>query len=127
MKKLTTNDSISKALDLTPLPSHPLPTDTKVEDDYEFARINLINTIMKGNEALDGMLDVASMSQQARGYEVVATLVNSLTNANKDLLELAKKKKEISGEKEKQPTTVNNNLFVGSTTELQKLLKKNEE
>jgi len=127
MKKLTTNDSISKALDLTPLPSQPLSTDTKVDDDYEFARVNLINTIMKGNEALDGMLDVASMSQQARGYEVVATLVNSLTNANKDLLELAKKKKEISGEKEKQPTTVNNNLFVGSTTELQKLLKKNEE
>lgn len=123
MKKLTTNDPIGEALDLTPIP--PKDISSKVDDDYEFARVNLINTIMKGNEALDGMLDVAGMSQQPRGYEVVATLVNSLTAANKDLLELAKKKKDLIGEK--APTTVNNNLFIGSTSELQKLINKNEE
>lgn len=97
---------------------------SQVTTDFEFARGNLINTIMKGSEALDGILDVANISQHPRGYEVVATLINSLTAANKDLLELSKRKKEL--EAEKSPTTINNNLFVGSTAELQKLIKNND-
>jgi hypothetical protein len=127
MPKLPTNntDSISQALDLTPINNTPRVEDNSaINDDYNFARANLINTIMKGNEALDGMLDVASMSQHPRGYEVVATIINSLTNANKDLLELSKKKKDLTGEK--TPTTINNNLFVGSTAELQKLMNKKD-
>ena len=128
MPKLPTNntDPISQALDLTPLDNSPrVEEDTNaINDDYNFARANLINTIMKGNEALDGMLDVASMSQHPRGYEVVATIINSLTNANKDLLELSKKKRDLTGEK--APTTINNNLYVGSTAELQKLLNKKD-
>jgi hypothetical protein len=127
MPKLPTNntDSISQALDLTPINNTPRVEDNSaINDDYNFARANLINTIMKGNEALDGMLDVASMSQHPRGYEVVATIINSLTNANKDLLELSKKKKDLTGEK--APTTINNNLFVGSTAELQKLMNKKD-
>lgn len=97
--------------------------DSSVQKDYEYARGNLINIIEKGNEALDGILDVAGMSQQPRSYEVAATIINTLAAANKDLLEITKKKKELQGEK--SPTTINNNLFVGSTTELQKLLKDN--
>lgn len=125
----TNNDPISKALDLTPIeitsvedPSEPKQTDS----DFEYARGNLIDIIEKGQEALSGILDVAGMSQHPRSYEVVATLINSLTAANKDLLELSKKKQELDGTSGKQ-TTVNNNLFVGSTAELQKLLKKNEQ
>ena len=94
------NDVIGQALDLTPIESSitPIQSDTsQIKDDFEFARGNLLNTIMKGQEALDGILDVAGMSQHPRSYEVVATLINSLTAANKDLLELTKRKRELDG------------------------------
>jgi hypothetical protein len=118
------NDPINKALDLAPIEEvKPVPF-KQVESDFEYARGNLINIIEKGNEALDGILDVASMSQHPRSYEVFATLLNSLSAANKDLLELSKRKKELDGDT--NPTTVNNNLFIGSTAELQKLLKQND-
>lgn len=128
------NDPISKALDLEPMKNEVKPKektevqpikDNKIEQDFEFARINQIQVIDKGREALDNMLDVAQMSQHPRGYEVVATLMNSITTANEKLLDLSKRKKDLEGEK--NPTTINNNLFVGSTNELQKLLKKNNE
>lgn len=125
MKQSTTNDDIiSQTLDLAPLPKNEI-TVSKVDQtdtDFEYARGNLINIIEKGNEALDGILDVAGMSQHPRSYEVVATIINSLTAANKDLLELQKKKKELTGEIGTK--TINNNLFVGSTAELQKLIKQ---
>lgn len=122
MSQSTNNDPIGQALDLAPVRhSSPVPID-KTETDFEYARGNLINIIEKGNEALDGILDVAGMSQHPRSYEVVATLLNSLAAANKDLLELSKRKKELTDES--APKTVNNNLFIGSTAELQKILKQ---
>lgn len=128
MKPLTTNkDPIGQALDLTPIDVTPAPiTRTQTDDDFEYARGNLISVIEKGQEALNGILDVAGMSQHPRSYEVVATLINTLTTANKDLLDLSKKKQELDGSIG-GPKTVNNNLFIGSTAELQKLLKKNEQ
>ena len=118
------DDPISKALDLQPITKiEKVDGRENVGADYDYARGNLISIIEKGQEALSGILDVAGMSQHPRSYEVVATLINSLTSANKDLLELSKKKKEIDGDSG-NPTTVNNNLFVGSTAELQKLLKQ---
>jgi len=125
MKQSTTNDDvIGQTLDLAPLPKNEVTIikDSQTETDFEYARGNLINIIEKGNEALDGILDVAGMSQHPRSYEVVATIINSLTAANKDLLELQKKKKELTGEIGAK--TINNNLFVGSTAELQKLIKQ---
>lgn len=125
MKQSTTNDDvISQTLDLSPLPKNEITLNKvdQTDTDFEYARGNLINIIEKGNEALDGILDVAGMSQHPRSYEVVATIINSLTAANKDLLELQKKKKELSGEIGSK--TINNNLFVGSTAELQKLIKQ---
>jgi hypothetical protein len=116
---------IDTALDLVPLESSHNDVST-INDDFEFTRSNLHNIIMKGNEALDGIMDVASMSQHPRSYEVIATIINSLTVANKELLELSKKKKEIQSD-DSGPRTVNNNLFGGSTAELQKLLKKANE
>ena len=122
-----TNDPIGDALNMTPLT--PLLTSSQkkslVPRDYEYARGNLISIIEKGNEALDGILDVAQQSQQSRAFEVVATLVKTLADANKDLLVLQKSQKDIDNMDGPQtPQTINNNLFVGSTAELQKLIKQ---
>ena len=95
-----------------------------VDDDFEYARGNLISVIEKGQEALNGILDVAGMSQHPRSYEVVSGLIKTLTDANKDLLQLSKQHKDLKeADKKSGPQTVNNNLFVGSTAELQKMLK----
>lgn len=127
------SEEISKALGLPMLPEaqverlpmvHTAKTDN---EDYEFARGNMIATIDKGREALDGILEVANISQNPRSYEVVAKLIDSMTNANEKLLELQKRQKELSGETGPAAKTVNNNLFVGSTAELQAFLKKQNE
>lgn len=127
MNQLKKSDPIGQALDLAPIENNSVTiideSEKQVKNDFEYARGNLINIIEKGNEALDGILDVAGMSQHPRSFEVAATIINSLAAANKDLLELSKRRKELEGEK--SPTTINNNLFVGSTAELQKLLKNN--
>lgn len=126
------SDAISKTLGLTNLPEQkvdylPLAQSNNSED-YEFARGNMIATIDKGREALDGILEVANISQNPRSYEVVAKLIDSMTNASEKLLDLQKKQKDLSGETELQKAkTVNNNLFVGSTAELQAFLKKQNE
>lgn len=125
------NDQIAQTLDLAPLDQQPLVTvsnydDTQVTDDFEYARGNLIAAIEKGQEALTSIVDVAGMSQHPRAYEVVATLLKTVADANKDLLELQKRKRDLTGIGP-APTTVNNNLFVGSTAELQKLIKKQNE
>ena len=125
------NDQIAQTLDLAPLDQqhHTVVTscaDTQVTDDFEYARGNLIAAIEKGQEALTSIVDVAGMSQHPRAYEVVATLLKTVADANKDLLELQKRKKDLTGISS-TPTTVNNNLFVGSTAELQRLIKKQNE
>ncbi len=118
------NDIISQTLGLQPLPDTTEPEVQElpqIESDYEFARSNLVSIIEKGSDALDELITVATMSQHPRGYEVVANLIKTLSDVNKDLLDLTKKKMDISG-KIGQPRTINNNLFVGSTAELQKLI-----
>ena len=131
------DDPISKALELTPLMQlsdnsappqvvevSPLQNEEQITDDFEYARGNLIAVIEKGQEALSGIVDVAGMSQHPRSFEVVATLISAVTNANKDLLELQKRKKDLlKKEDPKGPSTTNNNLFVGNTSELLKMIK----
>lgn len=126
-------DSIGEALGITPMPTLPPPavietTDpNQIQDDYEYARGNIIATIEKGREALDGILDVAGMGQHPRAFEVAANLVKTMVDANKDLMNLAKQKKELDKIDNKGGAqTVNNNLFVGSTAELLKALKSNQ-
>jgi hypothetical protein len=99
-------------------------TKSTIDDDFEYARGNLLAVIEKGQQALDGILDVADMSQNPRSYEVVATIMKTLSDAQKDLLELQQRKQKLTGEAAATNQTVNNNLFVGSTAELQKLLKQ---
>jgi hypothetical protein len=121
------DDQIAKTLDLVPLQQLPVAVsqnEAQVNDDFEYARGNLIAAIEKGQEALTDIVSVAGMSQHPRAYEVVATLLKTVADANKDLLELQKRKRDLTGESLSPPTTVNNNLFVGSTTELQQLIKK---
>jgi len=122
------NDIISKVLNLPPLVEPDLERiePNQVQDDFEYARGNMINIIEKGNEALDGILNVADQSQNPRSYEVVATIIKTMAETNKDLLELTKKKKELENiDGVGSAKTINNNLFVGSTAELQKLIKDN--
>ena len=123
---MNNNDEIAKTLDLVPLQQlqrSPQVVDAQVQDDFEYARGNLIAAIEKGQEALTDIVSVAGLSQHPRACEVVATLLKTVADANKDLLELQKRKRDLTGETA-APTTVNNNLFVGSTTELQQLIKK---
>tara|TARA_B100001093_G_C26802579_1_gene1004088 strand:+ start:1062 stop:1460 length:399 start_codon:yes stop_codon:yes gene_type:complete len=91
-------------------------------DDFQYARENLYGIIERGQDALNGIVELAQQSQHPRTYEVAAILVRALSDANKDLLELQKRKKDLDGIK--GPKTINNNLFVGSTNDLQKLIKK---
>lgn len=120
------SEEISKALGLSHIELSPPEVQEipQIDSDYEYARGNMIAIIEKGNEALSGILDVAGMSQHPRSYEVAATLIKTMAEVNKDLLDLTKKKMDMTGEIG-QPKTITNNLFVGSTAELQKFIKSN--
>ena len=99
-------------------------TKTDIEKDYEYTRGNLYSIIEKGQEAINGILEVAQESDMPRAYEVAGQLIKSVSDATEKLMDLQKILKDVNEEeKQKGPTTVNNALFVGSTAELQKLLK----
>ncbi len=99
-------------------------TKSDVERDYEYTRGNLYSIIEKGQEAINGILEVAQESDMPRAYEVAGQLIKSVSDATDKLMTLQQKLKDVNEEQEsKGPTTVNNALFVGSTAELQKLLK----
>ena len=96
----------------------------RAENDYEYARNNLKKIIETGSMALQELSSIAYTSESPRAFEVVAQMVKNLSDTNKDLLELQKKLKTLKAEEEKKsPNNVTNALFVGSTTELQKLIK----
>ena len=101
-------------------------TKDDITKDYEYTRGNLYSIIEKGQEAINGILELAQDSEMPRAYEVAGQLIKSVSDATDKLMDLQKKVKDVNKEEEaKSPTTVNNALFVGSTAELQKLLKKN--
>ena len=95
-----------------------------VKKDYEYTRGNLYSIIEKGQEAINGILELAQESEMPRAYEVAGQLIKNVADATDKLMDLQKKLKEVNEEeKTKGPSTVNNALFVGSTSELSKLLK----
>ena len=97
---------------------------TDIERDYEYTRGNLYSIIEKGQEAINGILEVAQDSDMPRAYEVAGQLIKSVSDATDKLMDLQKKLKDVNAEEEKKgPTTVNNALFVGSTADLAKLIK----
>jgi MFS superfamily sulfate permease-like transporter len=129
------NDPIANALGITPITPaennsvikrlEKEANDDTAKEDFTIARSNIHNIIDTGSEALDKLMQIADQSQQARAYEVVAILMKNLLDANKDLLAIQKSIREIKDiEKPTNNTTVNhNNLFVGSTAELQKVIQ----
>lgn len=96
-----------------------------VKKDYDYTRGNLYSLIEKGQEAINGILELAQESEMPRAYEVAGQLIKNVADATDKLMDLQKKLKDIEEESStKGPTTVNNALFVGSTAELAKLLKQ---
>ena len=96
-----------------------------IETDYNYSRAQLYSLVEKGQEAVDGALDVAQQSDSARAYEVAGQLIKHVADTADKLIDLQKKMKDIDEDGPKAQTNVtNNSLFVGSTSELQKMLKK---
>tara|TARA_R100000008_G_scaffold7324_1_gene3948 strand:- start:1948 stop:2373 length:426 start_codon:yes stop_codon:yes gene_type:complete len=98
-----------------------------IKQDYEMSRANLHNLVMKGQEAVDGILDVARASDHPRAYEVAGQLIKHVADTTDKLIDLQGKMKELDKEEKKGPSTINNTMFVGSTADLQKMLKKQKE
>ena len=99
-------------------------TKDDITRDYEYTRGNLYSIIEKGQEAIDGILEIAQESEMPRAYEVAGQLIKSVSDATDKLIDLQKKLKDVNEEDTKKgPTNVTNALFVGSTADLAKLIK----
>ena len=120
-------DIVQKSIEnIEETPVEVVPKSEKIDitKDYEYTRGNLYSLIEKGQEAINGILELAQESEMPRAYEVAGQLIKNVADATDKLLDLQKKMKDIEEpSKAKGPTTVNNALFVGSTAELSKLLK----
>ena len=135
MKKI--NEKLSEIFDVEPvntLVTEPtsnsltvVDTNNPVESDTEFARQNIKSLIKKGSDAVDEILHVAKHSEHPRAYEVAGVLIKNMAELNKDLLELQKRKKELQisvKESNSKDVNIDKAVFVGSTAELMKLIKK---
>ena len=123
-----TLNTTSETVDIQPIVKESAvtkPSENKdVQKDYEYTRGNLYSLIEKGQETLNGIMDLADQTQSPRAYEVAGQIIKSVADTTDKLLDLQKKLKDIDEEK-KGPTSVTNNaMFVGSTAELQKMLKE---
>ena len=114
-------------------PSKPVPKKEEQDHqdkDYDYTRAQLYNLIDKGQEALNGALEVAQESGHPRAYEVAVNAMKQVADTTDKLIDLQKKMKDLDAPTKKQTNNTTNNLFVGSTADLQKMLKqinKNEE
>jgi hypothetical protein len=126
------DDNLSEVFDLAPMPKPELALsenvpehNEKIESDYEVTRSNLRSLLVTGQEALMQALEVAKQSEHPRAFEVVGNLMKQLADVNQQLMDLHQQKQKLDepskAEKAKQVT--NNAIFVGSTTELNKLIK----
>ncbi len=129
MNKLS--EKLSEVLDIEPYikesNTEVVPIDS-IEDDAEYARQNLRKLIDKGSIAADHIVEIAKQSEHPRAFEVAANMMKNLADMNKDLLEIQKRKKDLTGVAEsKSNINVDKAVFVGSTTELVKFLKSSKE
>ena len=126
---LDINTEIKQEVEILP---KQLPT-TKdrgesIVNDYKYARENLYGLVERGQDAIDGILDVTKETEHPRAYEVAGQLLKTVGDTAEKLLDLQKKIKELEKDEEGQKIgTQHNHLYVGSTSELQKFLKKNKE
>ena len=101
------------------------PTDKNdLDADYEYTRGHYYALLEKGQEAIDSILEIAQSSEKARDFEVVLQWIKNIADVADKLMELQQKNKKIREEDTKGPSTVNNSVFIGSTADLQKLLKQ---
>lgn len=124
-----TDKNLSKIFDITPLgedeSSLPEVYSSQDESDFDFARNNIRDLAEKGRVAVDNILQVASATDHPRAYEVAATLIKSMSDINKDLIELQKKKRDLLPKKEESTVVnVDKAVFVGSTKDLIKQIKQ---
>ena len=134
MNTMTNYDSIDEALNTssaidvksTSTPKKVKKTETDdIKKDYDYTRANLYSLIEKGQETLDGIMEVAGEGGSPRAYEVAGQIIKSVADTTDKLLDLQKKVKEVEEDSPKKQTNVTNNaLFVGSTTDLSKMIKQ---
>jgi hypothetical protein len=133
-----TNEKLSEVLDVEPMYApvmQPVVVSideediqkTTIEDDADFARQNIRSLIEKGNVAIDNLLSVAHQSDHPRAYEVAANMLKSLTDMNKDLMEIQKRKRDLEPKETNNASiNVDKAVFIGSTKELIKALKSKD-
>ena len=115
-------------LEIANEPPKPVaPQNDDVDTDFETGRGELYKLLEKGNEAIDGILALAKEGEHPRAYEVAGQLIKGQSEIAQNLLDLQDKLKKIKDIKGDVPKNVTNALFVGSTTELQKMIKKNKD
>ncbi|MDP7365716.1 MAG: terminase [Candidatus Pacebacteria bacterium] len=130
-KALGVWDGVDKALKELPSTSQevmtPPPTYSEdmddIQDDYEYQRKQFYNLVEKGSTAIDGILELAKEGEHPRGYEVAGNLIKQVAEVTEKLGDLQEKMKRLQDVPNTAPKNVTNALFVGSTTELQKMLK----
>ena len=112
-------EKVKEELSITPL------KDTDIKKDYEYTRANLYSLIEKGQEAINGIMELAGEGGSPRAYEVAGQLIKSVGDVTDKLIDLQKKFKDVEDDSTKTTNNVTNNaVFVGSTSELSKLLKQ---
>ena len=128
-----TFDKLDKTFDIDSAIEKVEDTTTKIkklsdnkdlQNDYEYSRGQLYNLVEKGQEAINGILDVAQNSDHPRAYEVAGNLIKNVADITDKLVDLQGKMKDINQETKKTTNNVTNAMFVGSTSELQKMLKE---
>ena len=117
-------NSIKEEL-LDPKPLVPRPDDTldHTDADYKYSRENFYNLVERGQDAIDGILEVAKEGEHPRAYEVVGQLIKNVAEVTEKLADLQEKMKKLKEVPDNAPKNVTNALFIGSTKELQNLLK----
>ena len=126
----TLNTDYDKSVEIEVSPQPPIQKsqgDIDIEKDYKYTRGQLYSIIEKGQEAINGILELASESEMPRAYEVAGQLIKHVADVADKLIDLQKKMKDLDAEEKKGPNNVTNALFVGTSSELQKLLKQQKE
>ena len=132
------NNEIDKALGVvekivTPISYHDTPTESKpiettgedIDDDYKYQRDNFYNLVEKGSTAIEGILELAKEGEHPRAYEVAGNLIKQVAEVTEKLGDLQEKMRKLKEVPNNAPKNVTNALFVGSTAELQKMLREN--
>ena len=119
------NDDMNEIVPVESVSGEVVPENQDIQKDYEYTRANLYSLIEKGQEAINGIMELAGEGGSPRAYEVAGQLIKSVADTTDKLADLQKKIKDLEEDGKKTTNNVTNNaVFVGSTSELQKMLKQ---